>query len=30
LSRLLDHALIRIPLVHRWSANFELLATRGT
>ena len=28
LSRLLDHALIRIPLVNRWSANFELLAIR--
>jgi SAM-dependent methyltransferase len=28
LWRLLDHALIRMPLVNRWSANFELLAIR--
>lgn len=28
LCRLLDHALIRMPLVSRWSANFELLALR--
>ena len=28
LCRLLDHALIRTPLVSRWSANFELLALR--
>jgi SAM-dependent methyltransferase len=28
LCRLLDHALIRVPLVSRWSANFELLAIR--
>jgi ubiquinone/menaquinone biosynthesis C-methylase UbiE len=28
LCRLLDHALIRMPLVSRWSANFELLAIR--
>jgi SAM-dependent methyltransferase len=26
--RLLDHALIRMPLLSRWSANFELLAIR--
>jgi SAM-dependent methyltransferase len=28
LCRLLDHALIRMPLLNRWSANFELLAIR--
>jgi SAM-dependent methyltransferase len=28
LCRLLDHTLIRTPLVRRWSANFELFAVR--
>ena len=29
ICRLLDHALIRTPLLRQWSANFELVATRN-